>query len=173
LFSFYLERIPNLSLQELSAGKINRGTKRFGGETGRGGIRGGGKREANGFALLCFSWLPATLTGQHSLIGPVALWQLALSVFFPPSSEQPCSFFFYWRLVIYATLFRVLFPGPERHGFWQFLLMVLNFSTLFVEFITIITLPITVFSTIPPQHWASVFYHYNSGPNTRSLSICY
>lgn len=74
--TFCLERIPNLAFQKLIASKIDKSTK--GGDL----EKSGGEEEREKpmglqFALPCFSWLPAALTGQHSLLGPVALWQFS------------------------------------------------------------------------------------------------
>jgi len=93
-----LERIPNLSFQELSASKIDKLTKgsdleeKSGGEEARGG---GGKREVNGFAV-CFALLflaPSDIDGA-ALITSWARSTVAVifSEFF--FSEQHCSLFF-------------------------------------------------------------------------------
>lgn len=111
---------------ECKQNKLKNGSdseEKWGGEE----ARGGWKRE---MGLICFSWLPGDIDGAAlTSWGPVALWQFYFQGFFLNFfSEQHRSFsFFYWWLVIYITLFRVLFPGPESHG--QFLLIYI-FNTL-------------------------------------------
>jgi hypothetical protein len=80
--TFCLERIPNLAFQKLIASKIDKSTKggdleKSGGEEKPGAEEEREKPMGLQFALPCFSWLPAALTGQHSLLGPVALWQFS------------------------------------------------------------------------------------------------
>jgi hypothetical protein len=100
LFYFYLERIPDLSLslslQELSAGKINRKTQQFGGELGREEAGAEEEREKP-MGLLCFFLASGDIDG--AALTSWARGTVAVRLFwivFPPSSEQPCSFFFYW-----------------------------------------------------------------------------
>jgi hypothetical protein len=100
-----LERIPNLSFQELSASKIDKLTKgsdleeKSGGEEARGG---GGKREANGFAV-CFALLflaPSDIDGA-ALITSWARSTVAVifSGFFLVNSIA-LSFFSFFLLVV-------------------------------------------------------------------------
>jgi hypothetical protein len=100
-----LERIPNLSFQELSARKIDKLTKgsdleeKSGGEEARGG---GGKREVNGFAV-CFALLflaPSDIDGA-ALITSWARSTVAVifSGFFLVNSIA-LSFFSFFLLVV-------------------------------------------------------------------------
>lgn len=49
---------------------------------GREGGSQGRRKERSQWVCLAFLGSPATLTGQHSLLGPVALWQFSIQDFF-------------------------------------------------------------------------------------------